>query len=167
MHSSNQRKEKGLLVKMDMANAFDGVNLSFLYRVLLSYGFSQEFVNFIKAFTDKPWIAPLVNGRPTIYFKAMGGLRQGYPLSPFLYILRADTLSGKLEMDKAAGNDPGLRIMKGLELINYALFADDSLLLGEVSNIISTSFKATLQGYCSFFRALINDSKSAVYGWNA
>jgi hypothetical protein len=37
MHSSNLRKEKGMLIKLDMANAFDRVKLSFLYQVLLSF----------------------------------------------------------------------------------------------------------------------------------
>jgi hypothetical protein len=54
-----------MLIKLDMANTFDWVKLSFLYKVLLSFGFNSEFVKLIKAFTEKPWIAPIVNGRPT------------------------------------------------------------------------------------------------------
>ena len=75
MHSSNLRKEKGMLIKLDMANAFDRVKLSFLYQVLLSFGFEQEFVNMIQACTHNPWIAPLVNVRPTKFFKSSRGLR--------------------------------------------------------------------------------------------
>ena len=62
LHSSSHRKEKGMLIKIDMKNAFDHVKLSFLYKVLLSSGFNDAFVNLIKACTDRPWIAPLVNG---------------------------------------------------------------------------------------------------------
>ena len=65
LHSSFHRKEKGILIKLDMKNAFDIVKLPFLYRVLLSFGFNPEFVNLIKACTERPWIVPLVNGRPT------------------------------------------------------------------------------------------------------
>ena len=54
-----------MIIKMDMKNAFDQVKLPFLYQVLLSFGFSSEFVILIKASIDRPWIAPLVNGRPT------------------------------------------------------------------------------------------------------
>ena len=65
MHSSQQRKEQGMLIKLDMANAFDGVKLLFLYRVLHAFRFSYGFVNLIKACTGKLWIDPLVNGSPT------------------------------------------------------------------------------------------------------
>ena len=75
LHSSFQRKEKGMLIKLDMKNAFDRVKLPFLYDVLLSFGFFSEFVNLIKACTNGPWIAPLLNGRPTDFFKASRGLR--------------------------------------------------------------------------------------------
>ena len=53
MHSSYLRKEKGLIIKLDMKNAFNRVMLSFLYDVLLSFGFCPDFVNLIKACTDK------------------------------------------------------------------------------------------------------------------
>ena len=74
MHSSFHRKEKGMLMKLDMANAFDSVKLSFLYSVLHSFGFNRAFINLIKACIDKPWIAPLVNGRTAIFFPASRGL---------------------------------------------------------------------------------------------
>ena len=71
MHSIFHRNEKGMLIKLDMANAFDKVKLSFLYKVLASFGFSSTFINLIKACTDRPWIAPLVNGRSRIFFKQL------------------------------------------------------------------------------------------------
>lgn len=130
MHSNNLRNEKGMLIKLDMANAFDKLKLSFLYQVLLSFKFDQEFVKLIQSCTISPWITPLVNGRLADFFQAMRALRQGCPLPPFLYILMADTLSRKLDQDIIAGAAPGLKITKDLKAINHALFADDSLMLG-------------------------------------
>ena len=65
LHSSLQRKDKGMLIKLDMKNDFNRVNLPILYRVLLAFGLSPKFLNLIKACIDRTWIAPLVNGRPT------------------------------------------------------------------------------------------------------
>jgi hypothetical protein len=111
-----------MLIKLDMENAFDRVNLSFFYKVLLSFGFFPDFVNLRKESTKKPWIAPLVNGRSTSYFQASRGLRQGFPLSPFLYILMVDTLNRKLTVERRTGSIPGIRQMKGIDPINHALF---------------------------------------------
>ena len=75
MHSSFLRKEKGMLIKLDMANAFYRVKHFFLFSVLHSFGFSSTFFNLIKECIHNPWIAPLVNGRPTNFLKATKGLR--------------------------------------------------------------------------------------------
>ena len=96
-----------MIIKLVMANAFDQVKHSFLFKVLLSFGFNSNFVNLIKACIEKPWIAPLVNGRPTSYFQASRGIRQGCPVSPFLYILMAASLSRKLAAEKKVGTVPG------------------------------------------------------------
>jgi hypothetical protein len=155
-----------MLIKLDMANAFDRVKRSFLYKVLLAYGFSSEFINLIKACIDKPWIAPLVNGRPANYFQATRGIRQGCPLSPFLYILMADSLSRKLIAERNVGTIPGIRPTKGTEAVNHALFVDDSLLLGGASLRIARAFNEIIQNFCCISGALVNKRKSVVYGWN-
>ena len=51
-----------MVVKLDLANAFDRVQYSFLFDVLHKFGFGIEFINWIRACITKPWIAPLVNG---------------------------------------------------------------------------------------------------------
>ena len=101
----------------------------------------------------------MVNGRPTNYFQATRGIRQGYPDSPFLYILMADAFSIKLDAEKKVATVPGIRIVKGIEPINHSLFVDDSLLMGRASIIISKAFSKILQDLCSITRVLINNKK--------
>lgn len=166
IHTSQQRKEKGMLIKLDMANAFDRVNRAFLSKVLLSFGFSIQFVNLLKACMNNPWIAPLINGRPANFFKAKRGIRQGCPLSPYLYIIMAEALSRKLEDERLSGSIPGLKITSRLSPINHALFADDSILLGGASIRIAKAFGKVIRSYCKVSGALINESKSEVFSWN-
>eukprot|EP00253_Pinus_taeda_P025214 PITA_25214 len=166
IHSRKQRKEKGMLIKLDMANTFDRVNHSFLLQVLRSFGFPPQFINLIKACISCPWIAPMVNGRPASFFQAHRGLRQGCPLSPFLYILMVDYLSRKLTAEMNTGDLPGIRITNALNPINHALFADDSTLIGGASTRIAVNFDSVLKIYCRASGAVINDRKSSIFGWN-
>ena len=57
----------------------------------------------------------------------------------------AQTLSRKLTVEKEAGYIPGIKIARGVDPINYTLFADDSLLLGGASLKIARAFKYILQ----------------------
>jgi hypothetical protein len=101
------------------------------------FGFDETFVNWIRACIDSPWIAPMVNGRVTSFFKASRGLRQGCPLSPLLYAIQASVLSYQLENARTSSNLKGLQIAQGVKEINHAQFADDTLLLGGASCLVA------------------------------
>ena len=96
IHSSIERKQQGMAIKLDMENAFDKVNHFFLFEIMLKLGFSKKLCRWIKARVGRPWIAPLVNGRLAGFFQASQGLHQGCPLSPFLYLIVAESMSKKL-----------------------------------------------------------------------
>ena len=149
-----------------MENAFDRAKHSFLFSVLHYFGFSHAFINLIKACIDKPWIAPLVNGRPTNFFQATRGLRRGCPLLLFLYILMVDSLSRKLTIGKFEGFIPGISSAVGVEAINHALFVDDTLLLGGSSLNLARDFSEIMHQFRIISGALINKSKSVVFRWN-
>jgi hypothetical protein len=83
IHSSVSWRVKGMVVKVDMANAFDRVKQSFLKAILEKIGFNKVFVSWIGACISNPCISPLVNGRPASFFKASRGIRHGFPLPPY------------------------------------------------------------------------------------
>jgi hypothetical protein len=99
-----------MIIKLDLANAFDRVRHNFLFTVMENFGFAPAFINWIKACIGSPWIAPLVNGWATRFFQASRGLRQGCPLSPLLYAIQASVLSFQLDHCQTQNNLLGLRI---------------------------------------------------------
>ena len=64
-----------MIIKLDLANAFDRVRHKFLFEVMRKFGFDPSFVNWIKACIGSPWIAPMVNGKLTKFFQATRDLR--------------------------------------------------------------------------------------------
>jgi hypothetical protein len=91
-----------------------------MFAILRKFGFSPEFIAWVSAYISKPWIAPLINGCPTNFFKISRGLRQACPLSPLLYIIMAETLGRQLEKDRASKAIPGIKIARGTKRINHS-----------------------------------------------
>lgn len=66
-------------------------------------------------------------------FEAKRGLRQGYPLSPFLFILCAEGLSAMISIAVPTSEIEGLRVAQGSLTISHLLFANDSLLFAKAN----------------------------------
>eukprot|EP00253_Pinus_taeda_P017503 PITA_17503 len=156
IHSSQSRKEKGFILKLDLANAFDRLRHSFLIPVLKKMGFEVSFLNLIKACISGPWISPLVNGRPGTAFQSSRGLRQGCPLSPYLFILMAESFSKALDFNRRVGLITSIKDGNGVKNINHSQFADDTLLIGGASNIIARRFKDLLEKYMRYSGGMVN-----------
>eukprot|EP00253_Pinus_taeda_P003315 PITA_03315 len=166
IHSSTSRQEKGFVLKLDLANAFDRVRHSFLFAVLRKMGFNSAFISTIAACISGPWISPLINGRPCEAFQFTRGLRQGCPLSPYLFILMAESFSRALDYNKRVGLISGIKFGNGVKNINHSQFADDTLLIGGASTTITRRFKTLLDQFMEYSGGAVNFHKSCIYGWN-
>eukprot|EP00253_Pinus_taeda_P033736 PITA_33736 len=159
IHNNFNRGERGMIINLDMANAFDRVDHSFLTTALKRFGISKNFISIINGCISNPWTAPLINGRPSNYFRSSRGLRQGCPLSPFLYIIIAETLSIHLEKLHRQKEITGIRIERGTKEINHSLFADDTLLIGGASSLMGKRFKKVLDAFLAVSGAKLNNRK--------
>ena len=70
IHSSLKNHENGMVVKIDLANAFNRVCHPFLFQVMLRFRFDQGFICWVKSCISNLWISPLLNGRETTFFQA-------------------------------------------------------------------------------------------------
>ena len=164
IHSSLEIKQQGMAIKLDMANAFDRVNHFFLFEIMSRLGFSKRFIRWTKACIISPWIATLINGRPSKFFQASRGLRKGFPLSPFLFLLVVESLSRKLQYLQENGKLKGLKISKGDKAATHAQFADDTILHGGDSTKTAKIFNEVLSSFLKASDGKVNHIKSKVYG---
>ena len=84
------------------------------------------------------------NGVPSHSFSPSRGLRQGDPLSPYLFLLVVDGLSSLLRRYESVGQIGGLKICRHAPSITHLLFVDDSLLFFRVNQVQATVVKHTL-----------------------
>ncbi|XP_058726932.1 uncharacterized protein LOC131598334 [Vicia villosa] len=105
----------------------------------------------------------LVNGSPTSEFSVSRGLRQGDPLSPFLFTIVAEGLAELVRREVNRGSYNGFRISEEVE---YTLlhFADDTLMIGDGSLDNLWALKAIFRGFEMVSGLKINFSKSKLYG---
>ena len=100
----------------------------------------------------------LINGSPTHFFTASWGIRQGFPLSPHIFILVIEGLSLLLEDARKHGKVKGIKISKDLSL-THLLFVDDVILFGMGTTEEWISLKVLLDIFCEASRMLINSEK--------
>eukprot|EP01018_Ginkgo_biloba_P033947 Gb_18416 [translate_table: standard] len=107
LHSGKIWKLKMMLIKLDMAKAYDCLDKNFLLKVLEQFGFCKEWRQWVEGCISNPSFLVLVNGSPTGFFKSSRGIRQGCPLFPSLFIMATEALGrflgGKTERGLLAG----------------------------------------------------------------
>ncbi|XP_028112697.1 uncharacterized protein LOC114310805 [Camellia sinensis] len=90
-------RAKGLILKLDFKKVFDSVNWECLMSMLTVFGFGAQWRKWIKECLHSSRISVLVNGSPTAEFVLEKGLRQGDPLSFFLFNVVAEELNVLLQ----------------------------------------------------------------------
>jgi hypothetical protein len=91
------------------------------------------------------------------------GLRQGDPLSPYLFLFVADGLSKVLQNEASNRTIQVVKVSRRAPEITQLLFADDSLLFFRASEAQANSIKATLDRYCIGTCQKINFDKCSIF----
>jgi len=99
-------------LKIDMTKAYDRVDWSFLKAILLAMNFNDRWVQWIMECVTSVQYTLLINGNITQSFTPRKGLRQGYPISPYLFLMCANIFSLALMKAKNQKRIRGIKIGK-------------------------------------------------------
>ncbi|CAN6335307.1 unnamed protein product, partial [Urochloa humidicola] len=161
------RRKKGVTgacaLKLDMAKAYDRVEWIYLRSIMSKLGFSEGFVNLIMKCVESVKFSVRVNGHFSEMFSPNRGIRQGDPISPYLFLLCAEGLSSLLKFSGPNFLAKGIRVGVHAPWVSHLLFADDCLLFTRASARAGRRLMEILQVYQQGSGQMVNIQKSAIF----
>jgi hypothetical protein len=166
LHSMNSRmseKKSFMAVKVDMRKAYDRVEWPFLEAMMRTMGFEEKWITLIMTCVKSVSYSVLVNGQPFGKILPTRGLRQGDPLSPYLFLIVAEGLSALLSMAEFDKRLIGVLIAVGGYWLSHLFFADDSLFFCRANTIEWSNLTQVLQTYERASGQQLNTAKTTIF----
>ncbi|MCH80575.1 LINE-1 reverse transcriptase like [Trifolium medium] len=162
---AKRRKDCCLFFKVDFERAYDTISWNYLESMMLKMGFAEKWMKWMRACIFNSSMSVLINGSPTEEFTVGKGLRQGDPLSPFLFLLAAEGLSGMVNKAVDIGKFAGFKVNDSIRF-QILQFADDTILMNDCSWENVRTMESILRGFELVSGLKINFVKSKLYGIN-
>ncbi|KAF7151290.1 hypothetical protein RHSIM_Rhsim02G0086600 [Rhododendron simsii] len=166
MHSLKNRRNgrKGwVALKLDMAKAFDRIEWSYLEAVLRKFGFNETWIRWVMSCVTTVSFATLINGEKGELFTPSRGIRQGCPLSPYLFILCAEGFHYLIQRAIMNSSLNGVKIGQHCPSISHLFFVDDSLLFWEATSFGCYAIDEILRKYEIASGQMVNGEKSSLF----
>ncbi|GJR68224.1 putative RNA-directed DNA polymerase, eukaryota, reverse transcriptase zinc-binding domain protein [Tanacetum coccineum] len=161
---ANIEEHKLLLFKVDFEKSFDSVCWSFLHDIIRQMGFRNKWQSWIKACLSSASIYVLVNGSPSKKFKMERGIRQGDPLSPFLFLLVAEVVQISIIEACNKGIYKGVSLAQSGDNLSLLQYAVDALFFGSWSRANANNLIRILKCFEMATDLKVNLAKSRIFG---
>ncbi|GLT31655.1 hypothetical protein SLA2020_063760 [Shorea laevis] len=150
-------------MKIDLEKAYDRIEWSFLECVLRDVGIPESWISLIMFCVSTSSFSLLWNGEKTEPFTPRRGLRQGDPLSPYLFVLCLDKLSQMIENATRTKQWNPFRITRKGPSLCHLFFADDLVFFGKATINNMRTLMDCLQSFCNISGQKVNASKSKIF----
>ncbi|VFQ93968.1 unnamed protein product [Cuscuta campestris] len=162
VHHINRKAHGGnLIVKLDMAKAFDKLKWSYLMDILKAFGFSPQFIRMVNTLLTSSKYSILINGKPCGYFGQSRGIKQGDPLSPLLFIIANEGFSRNLNKLFLDGFIDRYNLGRKFIPITHLSYADDIIIFSSGHSRSVSNLKRFLHDYQLVSGQAINYTKSS------
>ena len=166
MHHINQKrsgKVGEMALKLDIRKAFDRVEWGCLEKIMYKMGFHESWVKLVMRCVSTVTYSIKINGRPRGHIIPFRGLRQGDPLSPFLFLFCAEGLSTLIRKSVEFGLLNGVATCLRGPKISHLFFVDDSLIFCKANIEECSTLEENLDTYeCSTGQQL-NREKTSLF----
>ncbi|XP_056687304.1 uncharacterized protein [Spinacia oleracea] len=161
----NSRTRTGLnlvVVKIDMSKAYDRVHWGFLLKVLQAYGFPPHWLHLIQQCISTTSFKVLLNRKTTSSFRPNCGLRQGDPLSPYLFLFCMDILGRMLTLGRDIKQFQGITPVRRGPCLSHLFFADDAMIFFKATTEGCVNIKGIMSRFCAISGQQLNLQKSYI-----
>jgi hypothetical protein len=150
-------------VKLDMSKAYARVEWDFLEQMMRRMGFAAGWINLIMNCVRSVKYRVKINGELSKAFTPGRGLRQGEPLSSYLFIICTEAFSILLQKVQEEGSMKGVKVCNNAPEINHLFFTDDSLIIMKANAQCARKLQEILALYEAQSGQMINKDKSSAF----
>ena len=153
---------KRCMIKLDLRKAFDSLDWGFLLCTLRALQIPEQFVYWVERCITTSWFSVALNGSLHGFFEGRRGVRQGDPLSPYLFVLGMEVLTGILDYG-AKGPLFTFHPKCRRESLSHLMFADDVLIFSGANRDSLSIIKQGLGLFQGLSGLEINQDKSEMF----
>ncbi|KAJ4771347.1 RNA-directed DNA polymerase (reverse transcriptase)-related family protein [Rhynchospora pubera] len=123
--------QRAFLLKADINKAFDKLDWAFLQKALQYINMPPKLIALIITAYREARITISINGKGDGFLRPTQGLRQGCPMSPYIFIISMEILSRLLQQELHVGRLEGVRVARTSPSLTHAIYADDLVIMGD------------------------------------
>ncbi|XP_060960798.1 uncharacterized protein LOC133031333 [Cannabis sativa] len=162
-----KRKQRGrdgyMALKLDVSKAYDKLEWGYLCAMMVRMGFDGRWINLVMQCVSFVSYTFSHGGKELGNIVAQRGIRQGDPLSTYMFILCAEGFSSLLRSYEQSGLLTRCKIARGAPIISHMLFADDSYIYCKATEEKVYNVKELLHTYETASGQRINFTKSFMF----
>lgn len=162
IHRKSQGKCGVAGLKIDVAKAYDRLEWRYIEVMLTKFGFPRDWILRVMKCVTTVSYCFLREGKFFGDVQPQRGVRQGDPISPYLYILCAEGLTGLIRQYEDSGLLHGCKVARGAPSISHLLFADDCYFFFKATHMEASYMRAILNKYELLSGQVVNYNKSDI-----
>ncbi|CAL1367951.1 unnamed protein product [Linum trigynum] len=165
LHSLKKKRGRkgGMVIKIDLEKAYDRLRWDFLRDTLIEVGLPSSWIRCIMFCVEQNRMRILWDGELTQPITPTRGVRQGDPLSPYLFVLCMERLSHRIDEAVRAKLWKPLSIARGGPALTHLFFADDLVLFAGAEGAQVRIIRQCHDEFCESSGQKVNYSKSMMY----